>query len=85
MSLLSLQRDFRRWLTDESVDAATRIGDSAAPGLSVYLNNYRGQLIHCLNNTFPKLRAWIGEDAFETTAALHVDRVPPSSWTLRCD
>ena len=82
MNLAALQRDFRSWLTVESSDAAARFGDRAEPGLAVYLNNYRGQLMVCLSESFATVRAWLGEDAFDTAAATHIDRQPPYSWTL---
>jgi hypothetical protein len=82
MTLLALQRDFRRWLTSEAPDAAARIGGGAAPGLAVYLNNYRSQLLACLAENYDKVRAWLGDDAFNAAAADHIDRLPPSGWTL---
>jgi len=84
MSLLALQRDFRSWLTTESVDAGARIepGTAPAPGLSVYLNNYRSSLMSCLAESFETTRAWLGDEAFETAAANHIERLPPHSWTL---
>lgn len=82
MKLLDVQRSFREWLTAESDEAAARLGRAAAPGLAVHLNTYRGQLLSCLGETFGVVRAWVGETAFEAAAATHIDRVPPSSWTL---
>jgi Putative DNA-binding domain len=82
MSLLSLQRDMRDWLVREDAAAAGRIGASAMPGLGIYQNNYRAQLVACLEGTFVRTRAWIGGEAFLHAAARHIDRVPPSSWTL---
>ena len=82
MSLLSLQRDFRSWLISEAPDAAARLGEGAAPGLAVYINNYRGQLMASLAGSFGSVRAWLGDEAFEAAAAIHIDRVPPHSWTL---
>ncbi len=82
MSLLALQRDFRDWLTAESAEAAARLEGPGGRGLPVYLNTYRSQLLACLGETFAMARAWIGDAVFEAAAATHVDRVPPSSWTL---
>jgi hypothetical protein len=82
MKLLDMQRSFRDWLTAESNEAAARLGSTAAPGLAVHLNTYRSQLLACLGETFGVVRAWLGETAFEAAAATHIDRVPPSSWTL---
>lgn len=82
MTLLALQRDFRAWLVDENGGAARRFGASAGPGLRVYQNNYRAQLVGCLEASFARTRAWIGYEAFVVAAVTHIDRVPPSSWTL---
>jgi hypothetical protein len=82
MTLLALQREFRSWLTAESVDAGARLEADPAPGLSVYLNNYRSSLMGCLAESFPVTRAWLGDEAFEAAAANHIDRQPPHSWTL---
>lgn len=82
MTLLALQRDLRAWLVDENVGAARRFGASAGPGLRVYQNNYRAQLVDCLEASFAQTRAWIGHEAFLAAAVTHIDRVPPSSWTL---
>jgi hypothetical protein len=59
-----------------------RIGPTAAPGLSVYLNTYRGQLMDVLRESFGTVQAWIGGEAFEGAAATHIERIPPRSWTL---
>lgn len=82
MSLLDLQRDFQSWLEAESNEVAARFGEPSRAGLAVCLNNYRAQLLACLTESFPAGRAWIGDSAFEGAAATHVDRVPPSAWTL---
>jgi len=82
MSLLALQRDFRQWLDTESAESAARIGEHAAPGLSVYLNNYRSALMACLAESFSSVKTWIGDDAFEGAAATHIEQRPPYSWTL---
>jgi len=75
MSLLALQRDFGAFLRDG--DAA-----DARPGMRVYQNNYRAQLVACLEDGFARSRAWIGDDAFEQAVIRHIRRVRPSSWTL---
>lgn len=82
MKLISLQREMRFWLTREDAGAAARFGPDAGPGLSIYLNNYRSQLISCLEESFEQTRAWLGGQAFLSAAAIHIDRVSPSSWTL---
>ncbi|WP_454886217.1 HvfC/BufC family peptide modification chaperone [Sphingomonas oryzagri] len=82
MSLLALQQGFRDWLTTESDAVAARCAGPAGAGLSIYLNNYRGQLMACLRESYGTLHAWLGDGPFEAAAATHIDRVPPSSWTL---
>lgn len=82
MTLLDLQRDMRAWLVREDAGAAKRFGADAAPGLRVYQNNYRAQLAACLESSFARTRDWIGGEAFHHAVAAHVERVPPSSWTL---
>ena len=82
MSLAALQRDFRSWLISEAPDAAARMGDGAAPGLAVYTNNYRSQLMASLAESYSAVLAWLGDTAFEGAAAIHIDRLPPHSWTL---
>ncbi|WCT74505.1 DNA-binding domain-containing protein [Sphingomonas naphthae] len=82
MSLLALQRDFRAWLVDEDAGAARRLGVSAVPGLGVYQNNYRAQLVACLEETFARTRDWIGGGAFHEAVITHIARVPPNNWTL---
>jgi len=82
MSLLDLQRDVRAWLIREDRGAARRMGEGAAAGLDVYLNTYRAQLIACLEETFTHTRAWLGSELFLAALVTHIDRVPPSSWTL---
>lgn len=80
MTLAELQHDFRSWLVSASTDSATRLGPMA--GLSVYQNNYRTQLVNCLEQSYPLLRQFIGEKAFLDAAITHIDTHPPSAWTL---
>ena len=75
MSLLTLQREFGAWLRDGDAECA-------APGMRVYQNNYRASLSACLEDSFARTRAWIGEEAFARAVVEHICRVPPSSWTL---
>lgn len=82
MSLLTLQRDMRAWLVAADAHAASRYGSAATPGLRIYQNNYRAQLVACLEESFAQTRAWIGGAAFHDAVVAHIDRVPPTSWTL---
>lgn len=82
MMLADMQRDFQSWLVTASDVAAVRLGATTTAGLSVYQNNYRAQLVACLEVSFPQMRAWMGEDAFLGAAIAHIDRCPPHAWTL---
>jgi hypothetical protein len=82
MSLRALQENFQAWLTSESAEAAAQFSERAPPGLAIYLNNYRAQLLACLSATYPVVRAWIGDVSFEAAAAKHIDAVAPHAWTL---
>ncbi|MGC6329925.1 HvfC/BufC family peptide modification chaperone [Rhizorhabdus sp. FW153] len=79
MSLAETQSAFAAFLqSGEEADTPP----FRAAGLQIYLNNYRSQLIACLEASYPRTRQWIGEDAFLHAAVNHVDRVHPRSWTL---
>jgi len=78
MNLADLQGDFQAMLA-ASMPVA---GVPAGPGRAVYQNNYRAQLVGCLEESYPQLRAFIGEEAFLHAAAAHIKRFPPHAWTL---
>lgn len=80
MTLLALQRDFIRWLRTGDYQYAERIGGGAGP--DIYLNNHRASLMASLRSTFPLLRQWLGDAAFDQAAAHHVEDAVPASWTL---
>jgi|CXWL01.1.fsa_nt_gi hypothetical protein len=83
MTLLAIQRDFRAALLADADDAVSRFGDEgAAPGLAVYHNAYRAQLVECLQETFEQLHAWLGDHAFHRAAMAHIAENPPHGWTL---
>src|SRR5579859_3382830 len=82
MTLADLQQNFRSWLITGTDEVATRFGAGTSAGLSVYQNNYRTQLMGCLEQSFPQVRGWMGEEAFRAAAISHIDDHPPHSWTL---
>jgi hypothetical protein len=82
MMLAALQHDFRSWLASTPHAAADRLDPRALAGLAVYQNNYRAQLLGCLEEAFPQVRAWLGDDAFLHATHTHVNRHPPHAWTL---
>jgi hypothetical protein len=81
MSLLALQRDFQRHLVDAPGSIDTWI-DAPARGLAVYHNAYRAQLVECLAETYAQTHAWLGGEAFLAAMRAHIERTPPSGWTL---
>ncbi|MBS0503019.1 MAG: putative DNA-binding domain-containing protein [Proteobacteria bacterium] len=82
MTLLDLQRDFLGFLLDEPSDIPVAVGGSSGPGLAVYHNAYGGQLVECLKDSYERLWAWLGDEAFEAAARRHIAAHPPHSWTL---
>lgn len=81
MNLAEWQQTFRCWLVSASDESAQLLGNHHA-GLAVYQNNYRAQLVGCLEQAFPTLRGWIGEEAFLAASITHIDSHPPHAWTL---
>lgn len=82
MSLAALQSDMRAWLAQADEAAADRIAPGGAAGLAVYQNNYRAQLMDCLEEAFPHTLAWLGDTTFRTAAIAQIDAQPPASWSL---
>jgi hypothetical protein len=82
MTLAQIQAGFRAWLVDDDIHAVPHVSPHAFAGLAVYQNNYRAQLIGCLESSFPQVRQWLGEEAFLEAAVTHVHRHPPHAWTL---
>lgn len=82
MSLLTQQRHLRAHLLANRPEPVAGIAAMGLPGLAVYRNNYRGQLLDCLGDTFEKTQLWMGDDAFVVAGELYIDLTPPSSWTL---
>ncbi len=77
MTLLALQREFLAHIVADD--------DATLPdGLryDVYRNNYRAQLLSCLEQSFEKTRKWVGEESFEIAACHYILTSPPADWTL---
>jgi Putative DNA-binding domain len=82
MSLLALQRDFRAWLIiGESCEAA-KFGAAARAGLGVYQNNYRAQLVACLEDAYARVKAWLGDEPFLAATIAHIEQTHPRDWSL---
>lgn len=82
MNLAQWQESFRDWLAGGSTGSASVFGERSAAGLAVYQNNYRAQLVNCLQVSYPHLLRWIGDEAFRQAAIRHIDAHPPQGWTL---
>jgi hypothetical protein len=80
MTLADYQRDFRAWLVNAEAPAAARLG--IGPGLAVYQNTYRVQLVECLEQSFACVKTLVGDEAFRAAAIAHIDRMPPNHWTI---
>ena len=82
MSLLALQQDFRAWLHVGTAPADPRLPTRVQAGLDIYQNNFRGQIVACLEESFAVTRAWLGDEAFRAAVVEHVELSPPRSWSL---
>src|SRR5271168_673386 len=82
MRILQIQRALSAYLVDEPTDVMQYVGGDAVPGLAVYHHAYRAQLVECLRDTFERVWAWLGDDAFDTAARRYIGARPPRSWTL---
>lgn len=88
MNLAHIQHGFHAMLTTSAGDAGAaaasqrRVDVRTALGHAVYQNNYRTQLVGCLEESYPLLHAFIGAEAFLHAAVAHITRHPPHAWTL---
>ncbi len=82
MNLAELQHDFRQWLVTSSDKVGQHLDERVAHGLAVYQNNYRVQLVGCLEASYPLLLVHMGAEAFRRVAVTHIDDHPPHAWTL---
>lgn len=82
MNLADIQGGFQAMLTAPAATCTPSAGVPQGPGRAVYLNNYRAQLVSCLEESYPLLRNFIGEEAFLHAAAAHINLRQPHAWTL---
>lgn len=82
MTLAERQQAMREWLETGQPDCAARFDVQAQRGLGVYLNNYRTQLLDCLEAAFPHTMEWLGAAQFRDAARGHIMAHAPASWTL---
>lgn len=82
MNLRKCQEQFREYLVSGIGGLALCVEGDSNPGLSVYHAAYRARLTSCLRETFERVHAWLGDDAFETAARRHIEANPPTSWSV---
>jgi Putative DNA-binding domain len=88
-NLMQLQSDFQAYLLDASKGAAfkTKIVDDKKVGakmrLGIYADAYRLRIIEALSNSYPILKALLGDDLFEQAARLYIDQYPSTYRNMR--
>jgi hypothetical protein len=77
-------KELQRALVDHLLNGDRRISERVRrqSGLEVYHHAYRAQLIACLRDTYERVWAWLGDEAFDRAAAYYVELAAPRSWTL---
>lgn len=87
--LAKLQADFQTYLFDEVKGAAFKrqILDDAKVGakkrLGIYYDAYRLRIIEALANSYPNLKALLGDDLFESIARAYIDQYPSTYRNMR--
>lgn len=87
--LAQLQANFQAYLIDENLgdEFKKNIVDDAKVGvkkrLSIYADAYRLRIIEALSNSYPKLKALLGDDLFNTTARSYIDAYPSKYRNMR--
>lgn len=87
--LAQLQANFQAYLIDENHgdEFKKNIVDDAKVGvkkrLSIYADAYRLRIIEALSNSYPKLKALLGDDLFDTTARTYIDAYPSKYRNMR--
>ena len=87
--LAKLQSDFQAYLMDAGKGAAFKnyIVDDEKVGatrrLSIYADAYRLRIIEALANSYPKLKALLGDNLFDVTARSFIDAYPSTYQNMR--
>ncbi len=87
--LSQLQSDFQAYLLDANKGAAfakkivndKKVG--AKTRLGIYADAYRLRIIEALANSYPILKALLGDDLFEQAARLYIDQCPSTFRNMR--
>jgi hypothetical protein len=87
--LAQLQSDFQAYLLDASKGAGftKQIVNDKKVGvkkrLGIYADAYRLRIIEALSNSYPILKALLGDDLFEQAARLYIDQYPSTYRNMR--
>jgi hypothetical protein len=87
--LSQLQSDFQAYLLDTNKGAAftKQIVNDKKVGvktrLGIYADAYRLRIIEALANSYPILKALLGDDLFEKAARLYIDKYPSTYRNMR--
>jgi hypothetical protein len=86
-ALTDLQSDFQAFLLDGNARMLDRVAGtakvSAETRLAIYYDAYRLRLLEALASNYPVLRAWIGEEEFETAAIAYLAAHPSRHFSIR--
>ena len=93
-TLSQLQNDFQAYLLDSSPNSIKSaafikliINDKKVgvnTRLGIYYKAYRLRMIEALANTYPILKALLGDDLFEKTARSYIENYPSTVRNMRC-
>lgn len=82
-----LQREFQAYLLAAPNDAVAHVVDagnlSAEQRLEVYAEAYRLRLLEALETDYVALRAYLGDDDFQTLGTAYIDARPSRHYSLR--
>jgi Putative DNA-binding domain len=87
--LAQLQSDFQAYLLDSTKGAAfiKQIVNDKKVGvktrLGIYADAYRLRIIEALSNSYPILKALLGDDLFEKAASSYIDKFPSTYRNMR--
>ncbi|MFN3920079.1 MAG: DUF2063 domain-containing protein [Methylohalobius sp.] len=83
ISLAEVQGELKAAILDEELSVPPFLAGDEAKGLAVYRNAYRLRLIEALAADYPKLKLWLGEEAFVRLALAYFAAFPSRERSLR--
>ncbi len=86
-ALANLQSDFQSFLLDGGKGMLDRVAGtpkvSAETRLAIYYDAYRLRLLEALTSNYPVLRAWIGDEGFESAGIAYLATHPSRHFSIR--